>query len=95
MFADDPIHDGQTDAGALEHRSTVESFEYTEKLVLEARIEPHSIVANEDRGLTIFGLCSDGKDRDFSWPGVFERVRQQVVKHDVHQRHVAFGDRQW
>src|SRR5437879_5690662 len=89
----DPLHDGETHTGALELLGAVKALEDLEQLVGKARVEPHTIVANEVRRRGSLG-APDLDRRLAHTLAELERVADQVDEELLQHPAVAAGRRQ-
>src|SRR3989442_4342578 len=89
----DPLHDGETHPGALELLGAVKPLEDLEQLVGKARVESHTIVADEVRRCGSLG--APDLDRRLAHTlaeleGVADQVDEELLQHPA----VAAGRRQ-
>src|SRR3970040_390525 len=90
---DDALHDGQTDAGALELLRAVQPLEHAEQLVVVAHVEPGAVVLHAIDALRAV-LAAAHRDQPLLAPAAeLDRVCQQVRPCLLQQRPVAVARR--
>src|SRR5689334_20212756 len=94
MTQDDPVHQREADAGALELRGVVQTLKHAEQLFLVARIEARTVVPDEVDVLLVVGDRADLDDGLLLLGAELQSIREEIGPHLLEQHAIAFRSRQ-
>src|SRR5258706_508106 len=95
MFADDAIDRGQSDAGAFEILSTVETLKDAKKFICVSHAKADAVVADVNGALAVDLRLADFDDWLRARARVLNGVGNEVAEDSLHQPRIAFDERQF
>src|ERR1700676_454753 len=94
MFANDPLHRGQSDARAFEVLGPMQTLKDAKQLVFVLHAEADAIVANEDDALAIFLEMTDLNDGALPRTRELKSIGDEVLKNLLDEDGIALDRRQ-
>ncbi len=92
MFLDDALDGRQPHPRAFEIFRTVQALKHAEEFVGILHVEADPVIAHEYHRNSVLIFLSDFNYRQAARAGELDRIRQQVLKHLLHQRRIALHE---